>query len=116
MLKGLLVIAGRTNAVLNIGGDKVNPEVVENLLAGIDGIEQAAAFSVSDELGNGVLWAAIVGQLARNEDELRLHCERQLGKMYAPVHFRTVAQIPMNEGGKIDRPRLMALARTPEAG
>jgi fatty-acyl-CoA synthase len=107
---GVLVILGRQDAVLNIGGDKVGPESVEQILTGFAGIEQAAAFSVPDELGNGELWAAVVAPAGFDEGALRTHCGRHLPAMSIPARFVTVDQIPRNTFGKIDRGRLSELA------
>jgi len=40
---GMLIIHGREASVLNIGGDKVRPELVEEALTSFPGVEQAAA-------------------------------------------------------------------------
>jgi acyl-CoA synthetase (AMP-forming)/AMP-acid ligase II len=106
----VLVILGRENAVLNVGGDKVGPEAVERVLAGFQGIEQAAAFSVPDEFSNGVLWAAVVAPAGFDEAALRGHCARQLAAMYIPVRFVAVDQLPRNEFGKLDRQHLPDIA------
>jgi acyl-CoA synthetase (AMP-forming)/AMP-acid ligase II len=103
---GLLVILRREDAVLNIGGDKVGPEAVEQVLTSFTGIEQAAAFSVADEFGNGQLWAAIVAPAGVDESALRTHCGQHLVAMNVPVRFVTVGQLPRNAFGKIDRDQL----------
>ena len=106
----VLVILGRVDTVLNIGGDKVGPESVEEVLTAFDGIEQAAAFSVADEFGNANLWAAVVARSGFDEGALRAHCARHLAVMYVPVRIIAVDQIPRNAWGKIDRPGLEAIA------
>ena len=107
----VLVIFGRQDAVLNIGGDKVGPELVEQVLTAFDGIEQAAAFSVPDEFGNGVLWAALVAPTGLDETAVRAHCGRQLAAMYIPTRFVAVDQLPRNQFGKLDRARLPDFAK-----
>jgi acyl-CoA synthetase (AMP-forming)/AMP-acid ligase II len=102
----LLVILGREDAVLNIGGDKVGSEAVEQVLKSFAGIEQAAAFSVADEFGNGELWAALVAPAGFNESALRGHCAHHLIAMNVPVRFVTVDDLPRNAFGKLDRTRL----------
>jgi acyl-coenzyme A synthetase/AMP-(fatty) acid ligase len=102
----LLVILGRDDAVLNIGGDKVGPEGIEQVLTSFVGIEQAAAFSVEDEFGNGELWAAVVAPSGLDEVALRAHCGRHVAAMNIPVRFVTVDQLPRNEFGKLERNRL----------
>jgi acyl-CoA synthetase (AMP-forming)/AMP-acid ligase II len=106
----VLVIRGREDAVLNIGGDKVGPELVEQMLTAFEGIEQAGAFTVADEFGNGVLWAAIVAPKGFDEAALRAHCARQLPAMYTPVSIVAVASLPRNAFGKLDRAQLAQIA------
>ena len=100
------MILGRNDAVLNIGGDKVGPEGVEQVLTSFAGIEQAAAFSVADQFGNGELWAAVVAPSGFDEKALRAHCGQHLAAMNIPVRFVTVEELPRNEFGKLNRPRL----------
>jgi acyl-CoA synthetase (AMP-forming)/AMP-acid ligase II len=109
----LLVILGREDAVLNIGGDKVSPESIEQVLTSFSGIEQAAAFSVADEFGNGVLWAAVVARSSFDESALRAHCGQQLAAMYIPARFVAVDHLPRNEFGKVHRERLADIATKP---
>ncbi len=71
-------------------------------------------FSAPDEVGVGVLHAAIVGRPGRSEEDLRRYCERELGTIYAPAQIRNIAQIPRNEAGKIDRLRLAQQLAHPE--
>jgi acyl-coenzyme A synthetase/AMP-(fatty) acid ligase len=106
----LLIILGREDMVLNIGGDKVAPEIVEQALTAFEGVEQAGAFSVPDEFGNGVLWAAVVAHTGFDEAALRTHCVRQLAAGYIPARFLVVDQLPRNEFGKLDRTRLPRIA------
>ena len=47
---------------------------------------------------------------AIDEEALRRHCAQQLGGAFAPAHFAVVESLPLNEGGKLDRSRLAALA------
>ena len=63
----LLVITGREKAVMNLGGDKVKPEMVEEVIASFPGIDQAAVFSVINELGIDEMWSLIAPLAQRNE-------------------------------------------------
>ena len=47
----LLIITGREKAVINLGGDKINPETIEAVLASFPGVVHAAAFGRPDDLG-----------------------------------------------------------------
>jgi acyl-CoA synthetase (AMP-forming)/AMP-acid ligase II len=108
----MLVILGREKSVVNIGGDKVNPEVVEETLISFGAIEQAAAFVQTNELGVAELWAAIVSRSAIDESALRTYCSQKRGPAFAPHHFIQVEALPRNDMGKIERHRLSDLVKT----
>lgn len=105
---GLLVISGREKSVLNLGGDKVSPERIEQVLGSFPGITSAAAFSVVNAMGIEELCAAVAAG-SFNEPALRAHCERHLPPEYVPLRFLAVPEIPLNEMGKIDRRRTAEL-------
>jgi acyl-CoA synthetase (AMP-forming)/AMP-acid ligase II len=44
MPDGLLVVGGRETAILNLGGEKINPERIEQVLASCPGVVEAGAF------------------------------------------------------------------------
>jgi acyl-coenzyme A synthetase/AMP-(fatty) acid ligase len=102
----LLVISGRQKAVLNLGGEKINPEAIEEVLRLFPGIEQAAAFGAPDELGVDHVAAAIVARQKIDGDQLRAHCRTYLPPSFVPADFFSVDDLPRNEMGKIDRIRL----------
>jgi acyl-coenzyme A synthetase/AMP-(fatty) acid ligase len=106
---GLLVIRGRDAAVLNLGGDKVRPELVEDVLAAFPAIEQAAVFTRANELGIHQLLAAVVARSAVDQVALRRHCEAKLGPALVPARFQVVSALPRNANGKLDRARLPEL-------
>jgi acyl-coenzyme A synthetase/AMP-(fatty) acid ligase len=105
----MLVIVGRDDTVLNVGGDKVNPEAVEEALASFPGVEQAAVFSITDEFGIAQLGAAIVAPSGCNDNALISHCEIRLRMLIGPVRVLKVHDLPRTESGKIDRNRLSAM-------
>ena len=108
----MLVISGREKAVINLGGDKLKPEMVEEVLMSFDGIEQAGVFSIVNELGIEQLWSVIVPRSFWDEKTLRAHCEMKLPPVFIPVRFIAVDSIPLNQMGKIERARLPEIARS----
>jgi acyl-CoA synthetase (AMP-forming)/AMP-acid ligase II len=108
---GILVITGREQTRLNIGGDKANPETIEDVIGGFAGIEQAAAFSVPNELGIEEVVALIVARSKIDQAALRSHCAARLPSAFVPVRYIQVAAIPRSEMGKIERQRLPGLAK-----
>jgi acyl-CoA synthetase (AMP-forming)/AMP-acid ligase II len=107
----LLVITGREKAVMNLGGDKVKPEMVEEVIASFPGIDQAAVFSVVNELGIDEMWSLIAPLAKRNEQALRAHCQAKLPATFVPVRFIAVQDLPRNAMGKVERQRLPDIAR-----
>lgn len=104
----LLVLLGREKAVLNLGGDKVSPERIEQVLASFAGVQQAAAFAVPNAAGIEELAIAVV-TADFDADALRSHCERELPAAFVPTRFFQVADLPRNDMGKVDRRRLAQL-------
>jgi acyl-coenzyme A synthetase/AMP-(fatty) acid ligase len=113
---GMLVISGRATEVLNLGGAKTRPQLVEDILSSFASVDQAAVIGVPNSLGIDELWALIVPRSPLDIVALRAHCQQRLPPLFCPVRFVTVDQLPRNENGKIDRPRLMELALAPGAG
>jgi acyl-CoA synthetase (AMP-forming)/AMP-acid ligase II len=106
----LLVLSGRDKAVLNLGGDKVSPERIEQALASCPGVQQAAACAVPNASGVEELVVAVVAA-DFNANGLRAHCERTLPAALVPARFLQVTDIPRNDMSKIDRRRLEELVR-----
>jgi acyl-CoA synthetase (AMP-forming)/AMP-acid ligase II len=110
---GLLIITGREKSVVNLGGDKINPELIERALNAFAAVADAAVFAIRNPLGIDELYAAVVWRDgAADEKALRAHCQGSLPAAFRPAHFITVAAIPRNDAGKIDRRRLPEAARS----
>lgn len=109
---GMLVISGRENEVLNLGGVKMRPTIVEEILTAFDSIDQAAVFAMPNNLGVDELWALIVAKSPIDEKALRAYCEQRLPLAAWPARVVTVDQLPRNENGKIERHRVRDFAMT----
>jgi acyl-coenzyme A synthetase/AMP-(fatty) acid ligase len=111
----MLFISGRSNSVINIGGDKIKPELVEEVLVRLGKIQEAAVFAHADSLGIAELWAAVVlfPHAALDVRALQSLCAISLGRPYAPRRIIQVASLPKNRVGKLDRSKLAALIPAP---
>jgi long-chain acyl-CoA synthetase len=105
---GRLHITGRTNEVMNLGGVKVSPNVVEEIALSVAGIEDAAAFSLTDNKGIDRLVLAYVKSSGFNLVELEEKFKSEL-KAISVAKFVDVDEIPRNENGKIPRSNLAQL-------
>jgi acyl-CoA synthetase (AMP-forming)/AMP-acid ligase II len=104
--EGLLIITGRDKNVLNIGGDKISPEVVEAVVAAFPGVAEVAVTSLPNAVGNHEIVAVVVGKGEIDLEALGRHCAAQLASQFVPAHFAVTDRLPRNDLGKIDRPQL----------
>jgi acyl-coenzyme A synthetase/AMP-(fatty) acid ligase len=105
---GMLVIAGRQDERMNIGGSKVLPESIERVVLDLPGIIDAAAFAYRSPLGIDRVAVAIVAGPTLDFAAFRERCERELG-VFSPEIVLRMASLPRNENGKVMRQALLAL-------
>jgi acyl-CoA synthetase (AMP-forming)/AMP-acid ligase II len=106
----LLIISGRAKAIMNIGGDKVKPELIEDVLTSFDAVDEAGAFGFLNDYGIEEVWALIVSRAGLDEVQLHAHCQRRLPFNFVPRRFIRADALPKNDMGKIDRRRLPEMA------
>jgi acyl-coenzyme A synthetase/AMP-(fatty) acid ligase len=96
---GLLVITGRTTEVINRGGDKLAPEVIEEVIRMAPAIIDTAVFAVP---GTQQVWAAVVCKGPLQTEAILAFCRQRLAGM-APDRLIELERIPRNDMGKIIR-------------
>jgi long-chain acyl-CoA synthetase len=98
---GLLAIEGRTSdLVLNKGGFKMSPAIIEHLLQEHTDIVDAGVVAGTSPTGAPEIWAALVATGVFNPERLHKQYEDKMGP-YAPDRIFRVERIPRNELGKI---------------
>jgi len=107
----LLVVTGRQETLLNVGGDKINPEIVEEVLSSFPAIADSAVLNIPNELGIEEIHALIVAPGSLDETMLRNYCAQRLQHIFIPVRFIRIERIPRNEMAKIERGKLRQLVR-----
>ncbi len=109
---GMLVVAGRSTELINIGGNKISPDRFENILMQCEGVNDAAVFSVDINSALPQVWAAIVAEPNLDMAAVMKRCfaTPMIG---TPTVVRVVNSIPRNSAGKILRDQLRKdLAKT----
>jgi acyl-coenzyme A synthetase/AMP-(fatty) acid ligase len=96
----LLILAGRDDEVLNIGGVKLDPMRVAEVLLSHSAIEDAAVFTAPNAKGENDLWAALVVKGRPDVDALRRFFRERLGPR-APSQLLFPPRLPRNENGKL---------------
>ena len=111
---GMLVVAGRSTEVINIGGNKISPDRFENVLMQCDGVKDAAVFTVDIKSALPQVWAAVVADSTLNVADVMKRCFAT-PLIGTPSVIKVVAKIPRNSAGKILRDELRKeLAKTVE--
>jgi acyl-CoA synthetase (AMP-forming)/AMP-acid ligase II len=101
--EGLLFIGGRETSVINLGGDKINPETLEAALQAHPGVAEAGVFSEPDEMGIEQLRIAVVADESVSDQALRECCGRLIPPEQVPARILRVPKLPRNAMGKLDR-------------
>jgi oxalate---CoA ligase len=107
---GYLFLAGRSDDVINRGGEKIYPRDIEEILLAQPGVRAAGVVGVHDEVLGERPVAYVIPNGgwpdAQVESELRAVCEKELPRHKQPSEFRVVDELPLGPTGKIARYRL----------
>lgn len=106
---GLLLIDGRTDDVMNIGGMKVTAAVLEQALDACPGVVEAAAFAAPTLEGVDQCCVAVV-RTDDFDESVASDLLRNCGTVLPPVRLIFVGHLPRTSTGKVERPVLVALA------
>ncbi len=110
--RGFIFLDGREGDIINVGGLKVSPVEVENVLSLHEKVESCACVGIPDP--NGITGEAVMAFLVPENSSLPLPGKRELndflkGKLEAhmiPVMYRWEKTLPRTSSGKLQRPKL----------
>lgn len=105
---GYLYLAPRKHDVINVGGEKVDPNEVEAVVLGHPKVLDTVAVGVPhDTLGFVVgVHVTLKPSSTMSSGELIAHCGRRLANHKVPKQVKFVDQIPRSASGKVQRWRL----------
>ena len=114
---GYLFLVGRSDDVINRGGEKIYPREIEEILLAQPGVRSAAVVGVADVvLGERPVAYVVtdaaavgVGVGADVEERLRAACAARLPRHKQPSEFCLVGEMPLGPTGKISRRQLKDL-------
>jgi acyl-coenzyme A synthetase/AMP-(fatty) acid ligase len=108
-MNGYLFLSGRVDHMLNLGGIKIDPSLVERLLDEQPSIKESVVVPVVDQsLGVPLLIAVVEAYDAYDATVLKRLCLERLGKAYMPHAILQIDALPRNESGKVMRTALAA--------
>lgn len=101
----LFKFKSRKNELINVGGYKVNPGEVENVILGMDGIQQALVYGKTNSVLGNILCAEIKTDPYTNltELEIRQYLSDKLQDFKIPRRIKFVESFSMTRTGKIKR-------------
>jgi long-chain acyl-CoA synthetase len=110
---GFLHLAGRTDDLVKVAGEKIYPSEVERVLEQVEGVEEAVVVGVPDEKHGMVLRAFVQPRPGARLTEASLHvaCRERLEAMKIPRHILVIDQLPRTLTGKADVRALAALPK-----
>jgi acyl-CoA synthetase (AMP-forming)/AMP-acid ligase II len=104
---GYLFLVGRSDDVINRGGEKIYPREIEEILLAQPGVRSAAVIGMTDEVLGERPVAYVVPEGGAVADEieelLRAACAQRLPRHKQPSEFWLVDEMPLGPTGKISR-------------
>ena len=109
---GFLYFVGRSDDIIKSRGEKVSPAEVENVLAAIPGVKEAAIVGVPDELLGEAVRAFVVLDPGVEMDERRFRreCMARLENYMVPRDVVFLDELPKTGSGKVRRKSLVESA------
>lgn len=107
--KDYIVLKGRSNELINVGGKKVSPIEIENKIKELDSELEALCIGIPDEqsvLGEVVKAFVVKGNSICDFEEINDFLKNKLEKYKVPVEYEWVNEVPKTSSGKIQRQKL----------
>lgn len=101
----MLFIGGRTTELINIGGNKIAPERLEQVIMECEGVKDAAVFTADVNADFPQIWAAVVAGPTFDPKQVIQRCAER-SRVTTPTVIKVVKEIPRNTTGKIMREEL----------
>lgn len=100
LIGGTLRVTGRLDNIIETGGLKLQPEVLESFMQGIDGVDAACVVGVPDPRYGNRICAVFTGTAAVSD---LMEAFDDLPRWQVPKDLRCVDKLPLTGPGKIDR-------------
>ncbi|MFN4152197.1 MAG: class I adenylate-forming enzyme family protein, partial [Candidatus Sericytochromatia bacterium] len=101
--EGYLYITGRKDNVFSSNGEKIYPQIIENVLNSHESIIQSAVYGKNCDISGNRIVALVKlkDSTSLNKKELIQYCRKKLDSYMIPFSFIEVKELPMTENGKI---------------
>jgi fatty-acyl-CoA synthase len=99
--EGFLHVEGRADDMAVIGGENVYPAEVEEVIRGVDGVEEVAVAAIPDPEYGQALAAFVVGPA--DPEAVLEACRRDLASFKVPRRVEPLDELPRTATGKVRR-------------
>lgn len=103
---GELVLLGRSDAMINVSGVKVDPREVQAVLESMPAVEEALVHGRADATGLQQIRALVVARSELSSEEVLAYCRGRLAEYKLPRAIEFVERIPRDLMGKTARSKL----------
>jgi len=101
---GFLYFVARRDDLIKTAGQRVSPREIENVACTLDGVLEAVAFGIPDELlGQKIALVVRAAEGALTERDVIAHCEAHLEKYMVPRLVEIRRELPRTATGKVAR-------------
>lgn len=106
---GYIRLLGRNKEQINVGGKKVYPQEIENIINLIDHISESACVGYPDE--NGIMGEVVKAYLVGDQSMIEINTiksivQAKLEQYKWPISYEWISQIPKTDSGKLQRHKL----------
>ena len=105
---GCLFLVGRKDDLINIGGEKVFPKEIEDILVELEGVDEVAIKGIPDDSLGQIAKAFVVRKTGTNltDNEIFSFCRGKIENYKIPRIIEYLPKLPKNEQGKLLRHKL----------
>lgn len=106
--QGFLYLLGRKDDVINVGGNKIAPDELEDILNNLPEIEDCACIGLPNQVTGEELVLCVKTNLSHEQlaEPLRKHLSKQVENYKIPSRIEIVEEIPRTYNGKLQRGKL----------
>lgn len=106
--EGALVITGRTEGVINLGGNKISSEKLEDVCARYDHVSKSCVFGVESADGFDDIGIAVICSPGFDLDDFERFLRDRTG-LKERIHIEVLDAFPVNASDKVDRIKVKVL-------
>ena len=109
--EGYFFLNGRKDNLLKVGGHRINPQEIEDVLMATELVLETAVVGIPDELlGNKLIALAVPIDKTGSKNKIMKLCAERLPKYKLPGSIKLIRSLPKNPSGKIDKAKCLELA------